>query len=719
MRVIVRTRLRAEENARAPLECGSLLPLFSRELARVSAFRRYAVSGQQAGLSESGSKLPHSKPARLLPLLWIFTLTTFARAASPNVVLITIDTVRADRVGCYGYRQARTPTLDALAHEGVLFQTVVASIPLTLPSHCSIMTGTYPTVHGVRDNLGYTLGDSPPTLATILKQHGYSTAAFVGADVLDPQRGLNRGFDTYSCPLRRKMGPNNPLVFNLVELQRRAEEVIADALGWLSTQPNLAARPFFIWIHLYDPHMPYDPPPRFRALLRDPYDGEIAYADYALGKAFGFLKQHNLYDPSLIIMASDHGESFGEHGEYAHGYFIYDTTLLVPLIIKPPLGSGIAPRRIDVPVRTIDIAPTVLQFLDIAPPPSMQGVGLLSLLRGKTAGSPTGVTYCETYYPNEFGWSALRALRSGQFKYIDAPKPELYDLEADPQENRNLYQTKQAVARELKAKFETLLASITPKAPPQRSGLSPSEAAALASLGYVATSGPTAVGKPGHPLPDPKDELPTYKTLSSATQMAAEGKCDRALPLLNRLAQEQPGLYMGQLTRAKCELASGKYDAAESALDAAIRINPGALDAVFYKGICLFQESRFKEALPSLQLVAKALPNEPYAHFYLGSIYEREGSAAQALAEYQKCASIDPNFEVAVYKVGYLLAKNGKFTEAIVEFKKVAEMDPGNASAHFNLALAYTKTGNEAAARPEFETACKLDATKCLPRDQR
>jgi arylsulfatase A-like enzyme/Flp pilus assembly protein TadD len=652
-------------------------------------------------------------------MLWISILTTAARAASPNVVLITIDTVRADRVGCYGYRQAHTPNLDALAREGILFRTVVASIPLTLPSHCSILTGTYPTVHGVRDNLGYVLGDSPPSLATILKQRGYSTAAFVAADVLDPQRGLNRGFDTYSCPLRRKMGRNNPLVFNLIELQRRAEEVIDDALGWLSAQPSRSAKPFFMWIHLYDPHMPYDPPARFRALLRDPYDGEIAYADYALGKAFRYLKQHNLYDSSLIIAASDHGESFGEHGEYTHGYFIYDTTLLVPFIIKPPLGSGITARRIEVPVRTIDIAPTVLQFLDIAPIPSMQGSGLLSLLLGRTASSSTTVTYCETFYPNEFGWSALRALRSGRFKYIDAPRPELYDLVADAQENHNLYQSKQSVALELKAQFASLVARITPQEPHQRALLSPADVEALASLGYVGTSGPTAVGKLGHPLPDPKDELRTYKTLSLATQMAAEGKCDRALPLLTRLTQEQPTLFLGHLALAKCDLASGKYEAAESALDSAIRLSPDNLDAVFYKGICLFQEGRFKEALANLQSVVKALPNEPYVHFYLGSIYEQEGSAELALAEFQRCASIDPNFEVAVYKVGYFLAKSGKFLEAIVQFKKVAEMDPGNASAHFNLALAYAKSGNEAAARPEFETACRLDTAMCLPPDQR
>jgi arylsulfatase A-like enzyme len=283
-------------------------------------------------------------PACAFVALWGLTLATPGWSTGPNVVLITIDTVRADRVGCYGYRQARTPNLDALAREGILFKTVVASVPLTLPSHCSILTGTYPTLHGVRDNLGYKLGDSPPTLAALLKGNGYLTAAFVGADVLNPQRGLNRGFDTYSAPFERKMGRDNPLVFNLQDLQRPAEEVVGDALGWMSAQPLCSDRPFFVWIHLYDPHTPYDPPPRFRALLHHPYDGEIAYADYAIGKVFGYLKEHALYNPTLIIAASDHGESFGEHGEYTHGYFIYDTTLLVPLIIKPALGSGIAPR---------------------------------------------------------------------------------------------------------------------------------------------------------------------------------------------------------------------------------------------------------------------------------------------------------------------------------------------------------------------------------------
>ena len=656
--------------------------------------------------------------ARAFVALWGLTLSTQGWSKPPNVALITIDTVRADHVGCYGYRQARTPSLDALAREGVLFRTTVASVPLTLPSHCSILTGTYPTLHGVRDNLGYRLGDSPPTLAVLLKGSGYLTAAFVGADVLNPQRGLSRGFDTYSAPFQRKMGRDNPIAFNLQDLQRPAEEVVSDALGWMSTQPP-SSKPFFIWIHLYDPHTPYEPPARFRALLRDPYDGEIAYADESLGKFFAYLKEHALYDSTLIIATSDHGESFGEHGEYTHGYFIYDTTLLVPLIIKPPVGSAITPRQIEAPVRTIDISPTVLQVLGIAPPSSMQGSGLLSLMLGRAATSPTGAAYCETYYPDEFGWSALRALRSGRFKYIDAPKPELYDLVADPQEAHNLYPTRQATAHELKSQFETLVARVTPRASPPRAQVSPADIEMLASLGYVGSSSPFTAGTTGKPLPDPKDELGTYKVLFTATQMAARGKCDQAIPLLAHLTQEQTGVFLGHLTLAKCELATGKYEAAESALDSAIRLRPDNLEAIFYRGICQFQEGQLKDSLSSLQSVVKVLPNEPYVHFYLGSIHEREGRTEQALAEFEKCAVIDPNFEVAVYKVGYFLAKSGQFPKAIVQFKKVVTLDPGNASAHRNLALAYAKSGNGAAAQSEFEAACHLNASFCPPPDQR
>jgi len=658
----------------------------------------------------------------LFGIVFLFLGFAFASPAWPessNVFLITIDTLRADHVGCYGDHQAHTPNLDALAHEGVLFQTAVSQVPLTLPSHCSIMTGTYPPMHGVRDNLGYTLGDEPPTLASLLQKKGYETAAFVGAEVLDPQRGLNRGFDIYSSPFHRKATRDNPLLFNLQDLQRRGEEVVNDALGWMRAEPRGAGKPFFVWIHLYDPHTPYDPPEPFRSLLRSRYDGEIAYADEAVGKFLAYLREHSLYDSTLIVATSDHGESFGEHAEYTHGYFIYDTTLLVPLIIKPPARSGVIPRRVEVPVRSIDIAPTITQILGLPSVPSMQGSGLLSLMMGRAGASPTGVAYSESYYPGEFGWSPLRSVRGGRYKYIDAPKPELYDLVADPQEAHNLNGTRRDVALELKSQFDNLVARITPRTPPRRTPVSPADAEMLASLGYLGTSGAPAEIRPGRPLPDPKDELATYKLLFSGTQLAAEGQCARALPLLTRLTQLDSSLLIGQITLGKCDLALGKFDAADTTLHSALRLRPDNLEAKFYLGICQFQENRLKEALATLQPLVQTLPNEPYLHFYLGGIYENEGVPAQALEEYQKCAAIDPHFEVAVYKVGYFLAKSGKFSEAAAQFKRVAEMDPSNASAHFNLGLAYQKSGNEAAARPEFDTACKLDSGKCLPPDQR
>lgn len=633
----------------------------------------------------------------------------------PNIILITIDTLRADHVGCYGDRDARTSNLDALSHDGVLFRTVVASVPLTLPSHCSILTGAYPPLHGVRDNLGYRLEETPPTLAAILKERGYSTAAFVAADVLDPKRGLDRGFDIYSCPLHRKMGRDNPLVFNLPELRRPAGEVVDEALSWMRTVPK--DRTFFLWVHLYDPHTPYNPPRRFREALRNPYDAAIAYADDEAGRIFDDLKQRRLYDSSLIVATSDHGESFGEHGERSHGYFVYDTTLLVPLIIKLPAGSGVASHRIATQVRSVDIAPTILQFIGVKAPSSMQGSELLSMMQGTHTDVPRSGAYAETYYPSEFGWSPLRALRRGRFKYIDAPKPELYDLEADPGEMHNLYPSRGAVARVMSLQLRDLLANITPNRAAQERHLDPSDVARLAALGYVGTSTPAPV-KSGDILPDPKDELGTYRVLSLSAQMAAEGNCARAIPGLAELIGRQPNLLLAYLTLGKCQLAGGKYDDANRSFDSVLHLRPDNLEAAFYKGICQYQRGELEGSLATLQPLAKSLPAEPYLHFYLGMIYEEQKKSDAALAEFESCADSDPEFEVAIYKAGYLLAKAGRYVEATERFKRVLALDPDNPSAHMNLALAYAKSGNDAAAQPEFEAACRLKPAMCPSSDK-
>ncbi len=634
-------------------------------------------------------------------------------AAAPNVVLITIDTLRADRVGCYGYKPAQTPNLNRVAREGVYFRTMVAAAPLTLPSHCSIMTGTNPPFHGVRDNVGYTLGAGVPTLAEILRQRGYSTAAFVSSYVLDKSRRLDRGFDTYSSPPQTSNRAASAKVVNLSTLKRPAEDTVGAALAWLRRQNG---KPFFLWIHLYDPHDPYEPPAKFRRMLRDPYDGEIAYVDYSLGALFAYLEAQRLYDPGLIVVTSDHGESFGEHGEFTHGYFIYDTTLLVPLIVKPPAGTPFTPRRIDQPARGIDLAPTILQFVKAPIPPSMEGTSLLSLIEGIAANALPMDAYSESYYPNQFGWSALRSLRQQRFKYIDAPHPELYDLLADPGELHNLLQNQQAIAHEIRGRLEKLVTRL--ESNPQQ-GSSPGATAdldILKSLGYVATSTPLRVTSQ-HDLPDPKDKLGEFKRISTAAQLTSQGRCVQALPSLEHLAHDDPSLFIARSLTGQCHFAAGDYASARNDYAEAARLRPYSVEAVFYVAACDLHLGHPDVALSGLNRALELQPDYPYARYYLGLVYQQQNKLRRAIEELEKCVTVDPDLEEAQAKLGFLLAQSEKYSEAATHFRKVVELDPENAEGHFNLALAYAKAGKTAAAQLEMEVACRLNPAMCRPQN--
>jgi arylsulfatase A-like enzyme len=368
-------------------------------------------------------------------------LTTAVTAASPkaapakarprpDVILVTIDTMRADHVGCYGAQEIKTPTLDGLAADGVVFERAISQVPLTWPSHAVILTGTYPFQNGVQDFTGQPLSPQFRSVAQAFKQAGYTTGAVVSAFVLDRSWGLGRGFDFYDDAFAAETFQKKDI--GLVD--RRAEESVAHALGWLKKNPQ---RPFFFWLHLYDPHSPYDPPEPYRTEYRDHlYDGEIAYADHELGKLITWLKRNKLYDSALIVALGDHGESLGEHGEDEHGFFLYNATLDVPLIVKLPAGHGIQPRRRREPMETSAVAPSLLKLAGLKDPiqAQFQSPSLFA------ADAPTQEpAYSETFYPfSSFGWSPLHALESGRFHYIDAPKPELYDLESDPGETTNL-----------------------------------------------------------------------------------------------------------------------------------------------------------------------------------------------------------------------------------------------------------------------------------------
>lgn len=383
--------------------------------------------------------------------------TTAPQKPRPSVILITIDTVRADRIGCYGAANVKTPTLDALARDGVVFERAISQVPLTWPSHAVILTGTYPFQNGVQDFTGQPLSPQFRSVAQAFHQAGYATGAVVSAFVLDRSWGLSRGFDYYDDAFAPSEFKTNDI--GLVE--RRADESVRHAIAWLSSASSRGdgrkkrpKRPFFLWLHLYDPHSPYDPPEPFRSEYSGHlYDGEISYVDHELGALVAWLKLHRIYDSSLIVMLSDHGESLGEHGEDEHGFFVYNSTVHVPLIVKQPAGRGIAPGRKAEPVETTAVAPTLLQLAGVKDPIERQFQSP-SLMSAKSGKEPA---YSETFYPlNSFGWSPLRALESERFHFIDAPKVELYDLIVDPKETHNIADQQPATVAVMREKLRSL-----------------------------------------------------------------------------------------------------------------------------------------------------------------------------------------------------------------------------------------------------------------------
>ena len=423
-----------------------------------------------------------------------------------GIVLVTLDTTRADRLSPYGLMDVSMPHLERLAREGVVFDQASSVAPLTLPAHCSIFTGLFPPAHGVRDNADSALAPEHTTLAEILKSQGLETAAFVGSAVLDAERGLEQGFIQYRGVSHTTLkGRTTGVVVDRAtstmtadSRQRRADEVVTDATRWLD---GINGRPFFLWTHLYDPHRPYDPPEPFRSRYFDPYIGEIAFADSQIGRLIDALDRHQLLDRTIVIVAGDHGESLGEHGERDHGIFVYESVLRVPLIIRAP---GLATQRIGAPVRLVDVMPTVLDMLDL-PAPSMDGVSLVDLMNGSRR-PPDLDVFAESRYPERFGWSPLRALRDGRFKLIDAPRPELYDLERDPFEERNLFDERRPLADAMMRRLEAL----DPRQRPARASEGAVVPAALrenlAALGYV-TPAPMRVSRNRTSLPDPKDRI--------------------------------------------------------------------------------------------------------------------------------------------------------------------------------------------------------------------
>jgi choline-sulfatase len=634
---------------------------------------------------------------------------TRPQPAPPSILLVTIDTLRADRVGAYGAAPGSTPTLDALAAEGVVMEDAWASVPLTLPSHATILSGLEPPHHGVHDNGTYVFPPEPPTLATLLAARGYATAAFVGAYVLDRRFGLARGFAHYDDAIERVATGSSVL-----ESERRAEAVAAAAEAWIRAQ----AGPFLAWVHLYDPHAPYDPPPPFRDRFAGrPYEGEIAYTDASVARVLEAARAR-AGDRLLVVLTADHGEGLGEHGERTHGFFIYGATLRVPLILA---GAGV-PRgeRRPGPARTVDILPTLLARAGVPVPPGLPGADLLEGPRPREA-------YAETLYPQTLGWAPLRAFRAGSLRLIDAPRPELFDLSDDPGETRNRIAERPQEAQRLREALRTLRASERQAA----TGPTDAESAErLRALGYVTGAAPEGDASGAR---DPKDALPLWQRLEEANWAAARGDDAAAASALRALVAEEPGnvafrralsaslrrlgrareaadLLGGAATdatawheRALALAEAGQIDEAIRSDDRARALNPLLPEVHNHLGVLQARKGRPDEALRAFDEAVRLDPNNVRAHTNRANALRALGRTAEAREAYSAAIRLAAQDVDALNGLGVLAVQSGAPDEAARIFRGVLERDPMHAEARLNLAVAESRAGRPDAARAELE----------------
>jgi arylsulfatase A-like enzyme/Flp pilus assembly protein TadD len=625
-------------------------------------------------------------------------------AGRPNVLLVSLDTVRPDHMGCYGYEQIETPVVDGLADRGVLFEDCVTPIPLTLPAHSSILTGLYPISHGVRDNGSFALAGDFTTIAEILKGEGYSTGAFIGAFVLDSRFGLDQGFDVYHDNMaagRKATG------FGYEE--RPAEDVNRDATAWLDTVPE----PFFGFVHYYDPHAPFEPLPPYDSLYAGrPYDGEIAYTDAALGRLLERLERRGISENTLIVVVSDHGEGLGEHGEVAHGVLLYDTTVRVVLVMRLPGDHPAArerslPLRISQPVRLIDVAPTILEALGMEAG-GIDGRSLLPLVRGETL-SPE-FSYLETFYPYfAYNWSPLRGVRFGEWKYILAPEEEIYNLESDPGEMRNLIGREAERAEELKANLLTIAAREGQVTAPAVK-MSAEEMGKLQALGYVGSARPTVPEDIEPRGPDPKHMIRRLDALMGPGESAFDrGDYETAYRNFKELTRIDPGNPDAFVHLGKTLLFMDRLDEAAEAYRRATQLDSTNSTAFFQLGNVYRMKGSPDRALAAYEQALDILPGTPEALANIGGILLDKGLADSAIVVLQQALAVDPDHESTLINLGMAHSAGENHAQALDAFRRVLKTDPRNVKALVNCSMALIRLGDSEGAADYLERACELD----------
>jgi choline-sulfatase len=650
-------------------------------------------------------------------LLVAGAMATAVRPQPPNVILITLDTVRADRMGFLGSQRGLTPNLDILARQSVVFTRAYSQVPLTTASHATILTGTYPQFHQVND-FGVPLAPDLPYAPDIFRKRGYHTAAFIGSLVLDPAArsapGFDRGFDTFDAGFHRR----RPGEDRYHAIERRGGEVVAHALAWLNTHQR---GPFFLWVHLYDAHDPYDPPEPYKSRYASaPYDGEIAYADSAVGKLLSQLRVRGFYDGSLIAVMADHGEALGEHGEETHGIFLYDETIHVPLLFKLP-GARSAGKRLGSRVELVDVLPTILLGAGVPVPGQVQGKSLLAMVTLRVAQTGIGKdpetpadrpAYAESDYPHRtFGWSATRALRTGKYLFVEAPRKELYDQSVDPKAAHNLSSTSTAVTATLSVQLEAFRQKTSSSKEAPKANADPELQEKLSALGYVASDSSSA------PMPgiketgaDPKDKVEVVNLLHAAEIFKEELRFQEAVPLLEQVIAKEPNLPIAYLQLGTALTSLRDYEKAVPVLRKAAELRPDLTVPRYQLGSALFEIGDFAGAAVELETAVARLPDWAEARFLLATTYARLDRMPDAIREYQKVIEGRPNHYGAHLLLGRAQALTGSPEAALPNLTKASALQPDSPEPHRFLADAYVQLGREADAQRERTEAARLRA---------
>jgi arylsulfatase A-like enzyme/Flp pilus assembly protein TadD len=622
-------------------------------------------------------------------------LAPLRRSPPRNLLLITIDTLRADRLGCYGYAAARTPNLDRLAAEGVRFDAAIAPAPITLPSHASLLTGRYPASHGVHSNGRERLPAEIPTLAEAAATRFPRRAAIVASVTLDRLFGLDRGFLEYDDRL-----PAEPDPSFLNRQERRAEEIAVLATRWLAGSQE----PFLLWVHLFDPHAPYQPPSPWREEMSDPYDGEIAAADATVGRILAALEPSGAIDRTLVVVAGDHGEDLRDHGEPTHGVFLYDASIRVPLLFRYPSGLP-AGRVVTAQVRLIDVMPTLLEISGLPIPPGVQGASLVPLLTGAQEATEREA-YAETLLPAlQFGWSPLRALRAGGWKYVAAPEEELYELAADPREKTNLAASRPKVVAELRARLEQAAKRVSERAESSGAGSGGAEAARLdgemrrqlESLGYI--GGHARIDDHAAPAgPDPKQMAHLLEPLESGVAAFESGRMEEAGAKLGVVLESDPGNVFARRLLARSLLSRGRAEQGRAEYLRLLELAPGDAEALNTLGTLALRAGRYPEAEEKLRAAAEASPWDPRIRGNLAYLHARRGEYAAAEAMLVEVLKEHPRFVEAALNLAGLRRKLGRLPEAERALRDLLREVPNEPSALRALAGLLREQGRSAEA---------------------